>query len=99
MTLRDIGGGGGAGFKNLASTSFHGGFLTSTKNPLSIKEEITSTTSSIRSRNNNPGGDFHYSAALNTGGVLNLPSLNTHYGDHLQGLSSVTSGNLIKGLD
>ena len=57
MTLRE--GGGVGGLKNLANSSFHGGFLTSTKNPLSLKEEITFTTSSIRSRNH---ADFQYAA-------------------------------------
>jgi len=63
MSLRDVAGtsagGGASGLRNLANTSFHGGFLTSTKNPLSLKEDITSTTSSIRSRNHQ---DFQYSA-------------------------------------
>ncbi len=77
MTLREMGGGGG--LKNLANSSFHGGFLTSTKNPLSLKEEITSTTSSIRSRNH---ADFQYTAPGLAGG-LRASQTNLYYGDHL----------------
>lgn len=85
---------------NIGNSSFHAGFLSSKQNPMSIKEEITSTTSSIRSRNHPV--DFQYTAP-GLASVVKPSNLgsggNLYYGDHLQGLSSLSSGNLIKGLD